>query len=77
MLYGGPHNGGYGIVNCNPRCTYCPLVPKRNTFHLTDGLPMMEKGSELNKVDVCRCVAFDFFSKNAKFENIIILLFLL
>ena len=31
--------GGYGIVNFNPRCTYCPLVPKWDTFYITDGLP--------------------------------------
>ena len=33
---------GYGIVNCNPRCTYCPLVPKRDTFYVTDGSSMFE-----------------------------------
>ena len=32
--------GGYGGVNCNPRCFYCPLVPKRDTFCVTDGSPM-------------------------------------
>ena len=35
-VYGGPNKGGYGIVNCNLRCTYCPLVPKRDTFYDTD-----------------------------------------
>ena len=43
-VYGGPHKGGYGIVNCNPRCsycTYCPLVLKQDTFHVTDGSPMI------------------------------------
>ena len=39
--YGGPHKGGYGIANCNSRCTYCPLVPKRDTFYVTDGSPML------------------------------------
>ena len=40
-VYGGPHKaGGFGIVNCNPRCTYCPLVPKRDTFYVTGGSPM-------------------------------------
>ena len=37
---GGSRNarkGGYGVVNCNPRCFYCPLVPKRDTFCVTDG----------------------------------------
>ena len=38
-----PHKGGYGIVNYNPRRTYCPLVPKRapkrDTFYVTDGSP--------------------------------------
>ena len=33
-VYGGSHKGGYGIVNCNPRYTYCPLVPKRDNFML-------------------------------------------
>ena len=32
--------GGYGIVNCNPRCTFCPLEPKQDTFYVTDGSPM-------------------------------------
>ena len=40
-VYGRPHKGDYGIVNCNPMCTYCPLVPKRDTFNVTyDGSPM-------------------------------------
>ena len=26
--------------DCNPRCTYCPLLPKRDTFYSTDGSPM-------------------------------------
>ena len=26
---------------CNPRCTYCPLVPKRNIFYVTDGSPIL------------------------------------
>ena len=38
--YVGPHKGGYRIVNCNPRCIYYPLVPKRDTFYVTDGSPM-------------------------------------
>ena len=33
--YGGPHKGGYEIVNYNPMCTYCPLVPKQDTFYVT------------------------------------------
>ena len=36
-----PHKGGNGIVNYNPRCTYCPLVPKRDTFYVTDGSPQV------------------------------------
>ena len=39
-VYVDPHKGGYGIVNGNPRCTYCPLVPKRDIFYVTDGSPM-------------------------------------
>ena len=40
-VYGGPYKGGYGIGNCNTtRCTYCPLVPKGDTFYVTDGSPM-------------------------------------
>lgn len=39
-VYGGPHKGGYGIVYCNPRSTYCQLVPKRDTFYVIDGSPM-------------------------------------
>ena len=31
---------GNEIVNYNPRCTYCPLVPKRDTFYATDGTPL-------------------------------------
>ena len=41
-VYGGPHKGGYWIVNCNPKCTYCLLVLKRDTFYVTDGSPMFE-----------------------------------
>ena len=39
-VYGRPHKGGYGIVTCNPMCTNCLLVPKRDTFYATDGSPM-------------------------------------
>ena len=35
-----PHKIGNEIVNYNPRCTYCPLVPKRDTFYATDGTPL-------------------------------------
>ena len=38
-FYGGPHKGGFRIVNYNPRRTYCPLVPKRDTFNATKGSP--------------------------------------
>ena len=40
-VYEGPHNGGYGIVNCNPRCTYYTLVLKQDTFYVTDGSPIV------------------------------------
>ena len=40
-VYGGPHMCGNRIVNCNPRWTYCPLVPKRYTFYVTDGSLMV------------------------------------
>ena len=40
MVYGGPHKGGYEIVNCNLRCTYRLLLPKQNTFYDTDGSPL-------------------------------------
>ena len=48
-----PHKGGYGIVNYNHRRTYCPLVPKRDTFYVTDGSPqflsvLYEGGGQLN-----------------------------
>ena len=39
-----PHNGGFGIVNYNPRCTYCPLVPKQYTFNAIKGSPQSEHG---------------------------------
>ena len=42
-FYAGPHKGGFGIVNYNPRCTYCPLVPKQYTFNATKG---SSKGSQ-------------------------------
>ena len=32
-----PHKGGYGIVNYNPS----PLVPKQDTFYVTDGSPQV------------------------------------
>ena len=41
---GCPHKGGYWIVNCNPKCTFCPLVPKRDTLYVTDGSLMPNKG---------------------------------
>ena len=40
-FYGGPHKGGFGIDNYNPRRTYCPLVPKRDTFNATKGSPQV------------------------------------
>ena len=36
----GLYHRGSGIFYCNPRYSYCPLVPKRDTFYLTDGSPM-------------------------------------
>ena len=36
-----PHKIGNEFVNYNPRCTYCPLVPKRDTFYATDGTPLI------------------------------------
>ena len=38
-----PHKIGNEIVNYNPRCTYYPLVPKRDTFYATDGTPLLGK----------------------------------
>ena len=38
---------GYGIVNCNPRCTYCPLVPKLDNFDVTDGSPMADASASI------------------------------
>ena len=38
-FYVGPYKGGFGIVNYNPRCAYCPLVPKQYTFSATKGSP--------------------------------------
>ena len=35
-----PHKIGNEIVNYNLRCTYCLLVPKRDTFYATDGAPL-------------------------------------
>ena len=40
-----PHKGGYGIVNYNPRRTYSPLVPKQDTFYVTDGSPNENNGT--------------------------------
>ena len=37
-----PHKGGYGIVNYNHRRTCFPLVPKRDTFYVTDGSPQVK-----------------------------------
>ena len=36
-FYVGPHKGGFGIVNYNPRRTYCPLVPKQYTLRAAKG----------------------------------------
>ena len=41
-FYIGPHKGGFGIVNYNPRHTYCPLVPKQYTFNATKGSPQLD-----------------------------------
>ena len=38
----GPHKGGFGIVNYNPRRTYCPLVPKQYTFSATKVSPQLQ-----------------------------------
>ena len=32
---------GFGIVNQNPRRTYCPLVPKQYTFSATKASPQI------------------------------------
>ena len=40
-FYVGPHKCGFGIVNYNPRHTYCPLVPKQYTFSATKGSPQI------------------------------------
>ena len=39
----GPHKDGFGIVNYNPRRTYCPLVQKLYTFNATKGSPQSVK----------------------------------
>ena len=44
-VYGNHNKGGYGIVDFNPKSTYLTLVPKRDNFYVTDGLPMMKLGS--------------------------------
>ena len=52
-LYGGPLKGAFGIVNYNPRRTYCPLVPKQYTFCTTNGSPqrgLLLKTSRLFKL---------------------------
>ena len=36
-FYVGPHKDGFGIVNYNPRRTYCPLVPKQYTLRAAKG----------------------------------------
>ena len=41
-FYVGPHKDGFGIVNYNPRRTYCPLVPKQYTFNATKGSPQIQ-----------------------------------
>ena len=46
-VYGGPDKGDFWIVNCNPRCTYSPLVPKRDTFYVTDVSPMTRINEQL------------------------------
>ena len=33
---------GFGIVNYNPKRTYCPLVPKQYTLRATKGSPQIE-----------------------------------
>ena len=57
-VYGDPHKGGFGIFNCNPRCTYCPLVPKRDNFYVTEGSPMLFHTSHF--------LLLFYFSKNGK-----------
>ena len=60
-VYGGLQERGYGIVNCYPRCTYCPLVPKQNTFHVTDGSPIIPVWKEaVNVVLLVRFLRCEF-----------------
>ena len=40
-FYVGLHKGGFGIVNYNPRRTYCPRVPNQYTFSATKGSPQV------------------------------------
>ena len=56
-VYGGAHGGvwlweaigGYRIFDYDTKCTYCPLVPKRDTFYVTDGSPMdVAKGKKVS-----------------------------
>ena len=39
-VYGRPRKDGYGIINCYPWGSYCPLMLKGTHFYVTDGSPM-------------------------------------
>ena len=54
-FYGGPLKSGSGIVNYNPRHTYCPLVPKQYTFNATKGsLQLKTVHAPLEVPQVCK-----------------------
>ena len=55
-FYGGPHKGGFGIVDYNPRRSYYPLVPKQYTFNAAKG--SLQKGIHITKSKA--------FQRNAK-----------
>ena len=41
-FYGDPHKGAFGIVNYNPRHTYCPLVPNQYTLRAAKASPQVQ-----------------------------------
>ena len=60
----GAHKGGFGIVNYNPRRTYCPLVPKQYTYSATKCSPQAGSyGIKLENIDF-------FLSKSPFFKSI-------
>ena len=66
----GPHKCGFGIVNYNPRRTFCPLVPKQNTFSTTKVSPQTQRiSNSLLLAEIFFALSIDGVFFNAQFDS--------